>query len=327
MLAGRPLVSMAQADIVVEGRIARAGADFESTLTLVSREGGVLGTRRLTTAGPECGGVTGEVGLVIALMIDPDAVLRPGAPAGGSSAQGAGSRGASDSSGAGSGAASPSSSGSQGPFPGQLPASDLGAGAASGFGSGLLPAAPPCPPPAPPATPPAPWRAQLSAGPVIGFGLSPSPGIGGRFRLAVTPPGVFPFEVGADLFAPVRVEQEGVGLDVFVAQGHVRACPLTGTFTRWGLVACGGVDLGALRGGGFGFPVERAAELFMAGASLAGRVQVHLGPLFVVSLGLDLSVPFVRARFTYAAPEGGRRELFLTSPVAGSADLGLGLEM
>ena len=314
VLAGRPLVAIAQADIVVEGRIARDGDGFESALTLVARDGAVLGTRRLTTAGPECAAVRAEVGLVIALMIDPDAVLRPPAsPTPGPDA-------ATPSAATGSplpGTASFSPPVPQGPFP----------SAEHNTNSSLAPSPSPLAPPCPPAPPPVPWRTHLSAGPLLGFGLLPSPAPGARVRLAVTPPHVFPFELSGDLLAPVRVEFEGTGLDVFTAQARLRACPLTGTFARWGLVACGGFDFGALRGGGFGFPTNRAAETFTAAASVAGRVQLRLGSIFLVSLGLDLAVPFVRARFSYSAPQGGRREIFLTSPVTGSADLALGVEL
>ncbi len=322
VLAGRPLVSTAQADIVVEGRITRAGDDFESTLTLVSRDGAVLGTRRLTTAGPECAAARGEVGLVIALMIDPDAVLRPGPPPSATTPTlppGAATTPSSSANSArGTGTLNPLAPPGAlppGSFPGVFPSSSPS------------PSTPPCPPALPPPAPPVPWRTQLSAGPLIGLGLLPSPSIGARLRAAITPPGLFPFELSGDLFAPARAEAEGVGLEMFLAQGRVRACPLTGTFTRWGLVACGGFDFGGLRGGGFGFPVDRSAELFTAAASAGGRVQLRLGTIVLLSLGLDLAVPFVRARVSYAAPEGGRRELFLTSPVTGTADLALGIEM
>ena len=323
VLAGRPLVSTAQADIVVEGRITRAGDDFESTLTLVSREGAVLGTRRLTTSGPECAAVRAEVGLVIALMIDPDAVLRPGSSTAPSSPT------------SGPAAVNPADPTARILSPGTTP---LDPGAPPGplspgsfLGAPPAPsaplAAPPCPPAPPPPAPPPPWRTHLSTGPLIGLGLLPGPAVGARLRAAITPPGLFPFELSGDLFAPSRAEAEGVGLEMFLAQGRVRACPLTGTFTRWGLVACGGFDFGGLRGGGFGFPVDRSADLFTAAASAGGRVHLRLGTIVLLSLGLDLAVPFVRARVSYAAPEGGRRELFLTSPITGTADLALGIEM
>ena len=93
------------------------------------------------------------------------------------------------------------------------------------------------------------------------------------------------------------------------------------------LAACAGFDFGSLRGGGFGFPVPRAQELFVAAAALSGRVRLHLGGVVRLSVGADLSVPFLRGRFFFDAPDGSRREVFVTSPVAGSADLSIGVEL
>lgn len=323
VLAGRPLVAMAQADIVVEGRVALAGDTIETTLTLVSRTGAVLGTRRLTSAGPGCDAVTGEAGLVIALMIDPDAVLRPAAPT------------------AGAAPAATAATPSVGP-PSTPEATPVPADAGPLLSAGAAPAVPPGPlrglgagsppgglvaPLCPPASAPAPWRTQLSLGPVISAGALPLPGLGVRVRAVITPPGVFPFELSGEIFAPVRAERDGAGVEVFFAQARLRACPLAREVGPWGLAACGGLDLGGLRGGGFGFAVERSAELFVPAAALAGRVQLRLGSVLRLSLGADLAVPFVRARFLTDAPDGQRRELFVTSPLSGSADLGLGLEL
>lgn len=311
VLAGRPLVPLAQAEIVVEGSVSRAGDGFDTILTLVDREGAVLGTRRLHTAGPQCAAVRGEVGLVIALMIDPDAALRPGpslppvSPPPISPTP-----------------ATPSA------LPAVAPPPVPGApGAPSVSPAASSPAPPPACPPLAPSPPPRPFRAHLSVGPVLAFGLLPSVGVGARVRAAVTPPGLFPFEIGGDLFVPSRAEQANVGIEVFTASGRLRACPLAPSRRPWSLLACGGFELGALRGGGFGFPTNRGGELLTAAASLGGRVQVHIAGGFVASLGLDLSVPFRRARVTYGAPDGSRRELFVTAPVTGAADLGLGFEL
>lgn len=334
VLGGAALVPASQAEITVEGRVARAGGSFETSLTLVSRAGAVLGTRRITTAGPGCGALTAEVALVVALMIDPDAALRSRASSGGSAAPSAGSAAPPAAPSGGSAAPSTPPSSASSPAPSSasspaLPGASAG-GSAGTSGPVAVPRAAPCPPPAPPsapAPPPAPWRFDVSLGPVLAAGLVPPVGGGLRVRAAVAPPRLFFFEVGADVLAPVRVEQGGQGVELFLAQGRVRACPLEIARGPWGASACAGVDLGSLRGGGFGFPISRSQELLVAAAALSGRVRLHLGRVAHVSLGADLSVPFQRGRFFYEAPDGAEREIFVTSPLSGSADLSVGLAL
>lgn len=303
LLASRPLVSMAQADIVIEGRVARTrggtGADdsFETTLVLVDRAGVVLGTRKLTSTGPRCDALTGEVGLVIALMIDPEGALRAPAP-------------------------TPIT-----PVPEPAAPAPISPPVPPPVAFPHNPPAPPAAPPCSPAPPPAPWRTHLSLGPVVGLGLLPSPAVGLRLRGTVTPPGLFPFEVGGDMFAPSRAERDGIGLEMSLAQGRLRACPLTGMSAPWGLSACAGLDFGVLRTEAFGLPVNRSVELFVAAGVLGGRVELSLGRVVRLSLGAEVAIPAVRARVTYAAPDGTRLGLFTTSPLTGLADLGLGLEL
>jgi hypothetical protein len=303
-LLGRPaLVSAAQAEIVVEGRVAATAGGFETLLTLTDRSGAALGSRTLPSQGPACSAIAAEVALVVALMIDPDATLRgkPGDPAPASSP----------------------------PVPAPAPPAPA-APPATGAPVAPLPAiaaAPPCPPAAPKPPPAEPWHVHLALGPVVGAGLLPSPGFGVRARAAITPPGLFPLELGGEVFAPVRAELDGQGAELLLAQGFVRACPLAGARAPWGYAACGGFDLGSVRGGGFGFPVNLSQELFVAAAALGGRASIQLGGVVRVSLGADLSVPFLRGRFFYQAPDGTAREVFLTSPIAGTVDLGVGIEL
>src|SRR5579871_2651613 len=78
-------VSPAQAEVIVEGRIeAVTGGEaaFRARLTLTNAQGAVLGTRDLDVpAGSTCRSIDDQLSLVIALLIDPDAILAPrGAP-------------------------------------------------------------------------------------------------------------------------------------------------------------------------------------------------------------------------------------------------------
>jgi hypothetical protein len=72
-------VSAALGDLSIEGRIERAASPpgYQAHLTLTSSDGGTLGTRELRGDGDDCRALDEQLVLVVAVMIDPDAALRP----------------------------------------------------------------------------------------------------------------------------------------------------------------------------------------------------------------------------------------------------------
>lgn len=70
-------VSAAQADLSVEGSIAKKGAGFAATITVRDAKGETLGTREIARDVAKCEELTDSIALVVALMIDPDAATRP----------------------------------------------------------------------------------------------------------------------------------------------------------------------------------------------------------------------------------------------------------
>jgi hypothetical protein len=76
------IVSAAQADLAIEGRVEKAAHGFRASVTLTNAHGETLGTRELETANADCRALDGSLALVIALLIDPDAALgaRPPTP-------------------------------------------------------------------------------------------------------------------------------------------------------------------------------------------------------------------------------------------------------
>jgi hypothetical protein len=71
------LVSPAQADLSIEGRAERVGTGLRAVLVLRDGSGAQLGVRELESAATDCSELRENAALAIALMIDPDAVLRP----------------------------------------------------------------------------------------------------------------------------------------------------------------------------------------------------------------------------------------------------------
>jgi len=79
-MAGRAiLVSAAQAELSVEGRVQPAGG-WRALIVISDRQGKVLGERELKEPGASCRKLDDRVALAIVLMIDPDATLGPHKP-------------------------------------------------------------------------------------------------------------------------------------------------------------------------------------------------------------------------------------------------------
>ncbi|WP_437852214.1 hypothetical protein [Sorangium sp. So ce363] len=286
------LVSAARAELTIEGRIEPGGTGgWRAVIAVADAGGAVLGTREIATASPRCSAIDDELALAIALMIDPSAKLSPGAPL-------------------------PLAAPAPPPAPPPAPS----------------PPAPqvivqrvliPVPPPAPP--PPAPWRVEVGAGPLFGLDLLPSPGIAAALRARLTPPRSWSFEVGGAIWLPDEATTGASSTRFSWGEGFVSACPVSlGGETR--LSACAGVRLGALQVGGLGFGVDRADERLTAGAALDVRLTRQLAGPLTVGGGLGLIVPIVRDTFYYIDAQGRDREVFRMAPLAGAADVLLGVD-
>lgn len=71
-------VSAAQADLSVEGRIEKKGASgWHAVITMRDGSGAPLGTRELDRDGATCDVMNEPLALILAVMIDPDAAMRP----------------------------------------------------------------------------------------------------------------------------------------------------------------------------------------------------------------------------------------------------------
>ncbi|MGK3960141.1 hypothetical protein WMF38_44715 [Sorangium sp. So ce118] len=293
------LVSAARADLTIEGRIEPGGSGgWRAVIAVADAEGAVLGTREIATASPRCGAIDSELALAIALMIDPSATLSASAPPALAAP-----------------APPPASSPAPVPPPGPAP-----------------PPPPqvivqriliPVPPPAPP--PPEPWRIEVGAGPLFGLGLLPSPGVAAAIRARLTPPRFLSLEVGGTVWAPNETTTGASSTRFSWSEGFVSACPVSiGSATR--LSACAGARLGALRVNGIGFGVDRTDERLTAGITLDVRLARRLfGPL-TAGGGLGLIAPLVRDTFYYIDAEGRDREVFQMAPLAGTADVLLGVD-
>jgi hypothetical protein len=302
---GHPVfVAPTQAAWTIEGRIEHRSAPdaWRATISIEDEHGALLGTRELTSESPHCEALDEQLTLVVALMIDPDAALLP-----------------------------PPSPSPPSPSPSPAPPPTLPLPSPSP--SPTLPPAPvpaPAPPlpPLPPPRPPTPsttFGARL--GPTFSLGLLPTLGLGAELRGHLRPPGWPTLEIGAAVWAPREVSNGLFGATFSLAHAFLAACPLQ--VARWGfdLAPCAGVQLGALRAGGFGFDLSRQQEQIVFDATLGADLRRRLvGPLFAAAY-VEMIVPVVRDRFFYLTAGGVKNEVFRLSPVAGSANLSLGVEL
>ncbi|WP_438038905.1 hypothetical protein [Sorangium sp. So ce128] len=294
------LVSAARAELTIEGRIEPEGTGgWRAVIAVADAGGAVLGTREIATASPRCSAIDDELALAIALMIDPSAKLSPGAPPP---------------------LAAPAPPPAPPPAPSPAPSPPAPQVIVQRV---LVPVPPPAPPP-PASPPPAPWRVEVGAGPLFGLGLLPSPGIAAALRARLTPPRSWSFEVGGAIWLPSEATTGASSTRFSWGEGFVSACPVSlGGETR--LSACAGVRLGALQVGGLGFGVDRADERLTAGGALDVRLTRQLAGPLTVGGGLGLIVPIVRDTFYYIDAQGRDREVFRMAPLAGAADVLLGV--
>ena len=281
------------ASLAIEGHIERDGSTgrWRAVITLLGETGEVLGVRELGSAEPDCRALDDELALVIALLIDPGALIQPILPAIASSAPGP----------------------SPAPLAAPLPAR-------------LVPLVSFLPQPCPqPIAPSAPWRFEGSGGAIGGMGVLPGMAVGVIAKLRVTPPRWPTIELGGAFWLPDRRVIGAVGASFSLGWGSLMVCPLgLGAAGNRAELCVGGLA-GSLRAEGVGLESSSPSEQpeLDVGTELGYRRRL-IGPL-TVSLGLALFVPIVRARFYYADSHGQRRDLFQQAPIAGTLEATVGL--
>lgn len=68
------------AEVLIEGRVERAGGGYQAELRMLGDDGRLLGSRSLSVAGPDCGELSETLSVVLAVMIDPEAEGQVRAP-------------------------------------------------------------------------------------------------------------------------------------------------------------------------------------------------------------------------------------------------------
>jgi len=282
-------VSAAQADVSVEGRIEkRKAGGWHAVIILRDAKGAMLGTREIDRPEASCEAMNEPLALIIAVMIDPHAAMRPQTEAGAPEAE------------------APEVA----PLP-ILTATSPDAGP---------------PPPPPDAGPPKKdtWHFEGGGDVTIASGFTPTLAFGVGVEALLYPPGVpLGFRGYSSLFLPTSTEKDGAkaSFDMIYVGGGL--CPTI----RWrvNIMACIGGQLGILRprpdtpGRGI---KDDVLPLWNAVAEL--RASLPLVAPVGMSGGVGAALPLLRPNFEYTTPGQGTESLHKVAPVAFTAELGLG---
>jgi hypothetical protein len=160
-------------------------------------------------------------------------------------------------------------------------------------------------------------RAMLGLRLVGAVGLGPLPGVtpGAGLFLSLQLP-VFRLELGgqAHWSGVARYDSPAnVGADLNLFFGAARGCVTPGS-GRWVFPICGGVELGVMRGVGFGVPATSTASGVWGGVAIGPAVQLRLFSRLSLWVEADASLTLLKPEFhvrnlptLYTPPDGGCR--------------------
>jgi hypothetical protein len=298
-LGREAITAPSRASLAIEGHIERVDSDggWRATLAVVSETGEVQGLRELHGTDADCRSLDESLALVIALLIEPGAILAPIPHA----------------------VEAPPSVTLSPPPPPVFPGLPLKPVVAVSI------APPPLAPSA--SSPPAQrWVFDGGVGVVGGVGLLPGPLVPGlALRARLKPPRWPAIELDGAFWTPRSSGTPGASFAL--GWGALSICPL--------VLAAGADVLSLCVGGAFAGLVAETAGLspaatkarFVFYPQAAFRYERRLfGPL-TASAGLGMVVPTDRAVFYYLDRHGARQDVFQQAPVACTFDLGLGVRL
>jgi hypothetical protein len=184
------------------------------------------------------------------------------------------------------------------------------------------------PPPKPAKLPPS-FGGFVSAGITFGFSnMLPGTTAEGLWIIgAVTPPNLFPFELGAHLFRDQTIAlAPGISAAVSRATVDLFACPLDLRVNVIGVGACAGLQVGTLKTYGGGLDGLVHQQQAVVDAAARGHLDLFFLHRFALRLMPALGVPLIRDYFEYQK-NGSTFPAFRLSPVYGEASVGFGVKL
>jgi hypothetical protein len=176
----------------------------------------------------------------------------------------------------------------------------------------------------PPRRPPS-WHLDAGSSFIGGLGLLPNPAIGlAGGAILAPPPGFFGLQAYGALWLNQSVAAGAQGSETF-SLGYVGGglCPVTIRSRLLDAFGCASGQLGYLLAYGPA-STPNQGQVHLAGA-VEARGTIHIAGPFTARAGVLVLVPLIRNSFVYDEPGGGQAPVFKMSPVAATADLGLGV--
>jgi hypothetical protein len=171
------------------------------------------------------------------------------------------------------------------------------------------------------------WSVAVDATPTIGFGQLPGASLGLAAHMQLTPPGVWPIELGAATFLE-RTVQAG---EMAAGEARFKLMLATLTVCPWqpaalpGLAICAGAELGQLRVAPSGFAVLQPTSKDLVASLLGAAVmRAPIGAELYLRAALLGALPMVQRGYAYQTPAATSRQLYRMPQVAGRAEIGLG---
>ncbi|WP_394825426.1 hypothetical protein [Pendulispora albinea] len=291
-LRRKVFVSPSQADVSVEGHVLQSKSgnppEWRAVLTVRDNRGNLIGTREIEAAGSSCSALDDSLVLVVSILIDPEAQLRPGTPPP---------------------EPAPPPPSSPPPPPQVIVRQErvlvpipppnpwrFGANVGGAFSVGLLPSVGVGVTGAVLIEPPGFWGIQISGTSWRSASVDIANGARAQVQLAY----------GGVALCPLRLE---------VGRFAYRAC----VGAQFGSLQSRGQSSDANKFQQF------SDEKLAVHAFLPSRFDFRLAGPMVASLGLSLIVPIVRTRLSYEDSRGMDQTIFQPAPVAGATDLSIAL--
>jgi hypothetical protein len=311
----RVFVSASQADLSLEGHVAREANSMVARFAVSDRHGVVLGRRVLRVAGTDCTALEASLVLVIAIGLDPETTLPPDAQPGEPLSDEAKTMLAQ--------LDLPKLSDADVrelavPDPAARTAVAEGHGTEASIESKLAVSTRIDEAPAESSR----VTLAIHLGTSVELGILPDPSVGGALRVTLHVSPIWPIQLSLAGVVPqtmVLSAAHGAGEFQFWAAG-LAVCPPWLESQPLGLRTCAGARAGVLRSEGTGFAQPLTAASPWADVTLQAGPALRLGR-FGLDLTVRLSVPFVRDTYRYEDLGGRERSLHRPASVAGGVEL------
>lgn len=295
LLHRHAIVSAAEADLSIEGRVEKMPKGFRATIVVAKSSGDIVGKREIESQEPACRALDEPVALAVALMIDPEGALAP-----------------------------PPETRPPDPPPAPPAPPKVIVKEHTVY----------VPVPVKPAPKRRLYRFEGYVGGIVGLGITPFGG-GIMAGAVLDPPWFVPFEVTSSLLLAERstpsVVPQGASaattgkLRFWQLEGSAYVCPLAGHRGAFQGALCAGGQAGFVASSGSGFVRDDARLRPLLSGALRGRAGLWFFPLSL-TIGATLSVPVVRDTYLYRDAAGAEKKLFESAPVAGLFDLSVGFK-